>query len=331
MKKKYDTDLLVTVSRMYYLDGLKQDEIAKRVNVSRSLISLILTEAKELGIVDIKINDPRSNEDELAREFLNRFDIEQCIVVPTSVKEPDFRLDLAVQRGIEVFNKVVSRGDTIGIAWGKTCYQFMTDYTNEAIIDDLKIVPLVGSSNRSLRRYQMNEVVREFAEKVHGTARFIHAPTFPVSRNDYHLYMKSSTVQTISSFWAEIDIAIISIGASPRLYSDIVAESIERGGENTSLIAEKAVGDICARFFDESGHFIEEEIAQITIAIPVENLRKAKTCICIVSGDNKIASIIAGLKTGLVDVLITDETTARRVVDRIEREESGSASVSSKA
>jgi len=325
MKKKYDTDLLVTVSRMYYLDGLKQDEIAKRVNVSRSLISLILTEAKELGIVDIKINDPRSNDDELAREFENRFGLEQCIVVPTSVKEPDFRLELAVQRGIEVFNKTVTTDDTIGIAWGKTCYQFMNEYTNDSIIDDLKVVPLVGSSNRSLRRYQMNEVVREFAEKVHGTARFIHAPAFPISKNDYNLYMESSTVQSISRFWNDIDIAIISIGASPRLYSDIVADSIEQGGENTSMIAEKAVGDICARFFDEEGHFIEDEIAQTTIAIPVENLGKAKTCMCIVSGDNKIASIIAGLKTGLIDILITDETTARRVVDRMERKDENPA------
>ena len=169
MNGKYDIELLVNVARMYYIDGLKQDEIAKRVNVSRSLISLILTKAKEQGIVDIKINDPRSNNEELAGELKWRFNLQAAYVVPTSIKEQDFRLDLAVRKGIEVFNGVVKPGYTIGISWGKTIFSFMTEYRSDTVVEGLEIVPLVGATNRSLQRYQMNEVVRQFAEKVNGT------------------------------------------------------------------------------------------------------------------------------------------------------------------
>ena len=317
MNGKYDIELLVNVARMYYIDGLKQDEIAKRVNVSRSLISLILTKAKEQGIVDIKINDPRSNNEELAGELKWRFNLQAAYVVPTSIKEQDFRLDLAVRKGIEVFNGVVKPGYTIGISWGKTIFSFMTEYRSDTVVEGLEIVPLVGATNRSLQRYQMNEVVRQFAEKVNGTARFIHAPILPATKKDRALYADSSELKSIAARWNDVDIALFSIAAPPRQYSDNIAESIERGEEFTEKLAESAVGDICAWFFDADGNFIRDEIAELTIAIPVESLRKAKTKIAVVSGDHKIRSIIAGLKTELVDILVIDETTARSVVQKL--------------
>ena len=105
----------------------------------------------------------------------------RAYVVPTSLKEQDFRLSLTVRRGIEVFNNIVKKGDTLGISWGKTIYTFMSEYSSDAVIENLNVMPLVGSTDRSLKRYHMNEVVRQFAEKVYGTGRFIHAPIFPVS------------------------------------------------------------------------------------------------------------------------------------------------------
>ena len=42
---------LVTVARMYYEDNMNQSEIAKVLGVTRPLVSIYLTEAKELGII----------------------------------------------------------------------------------------------------------------------------------------------------------------------------------------------------------------------------------------------------------------------------------------
>ena len=52
-----DLQLMVSVARMYYQQGLKQEEIAKRVKVSRASISLILAEARRSGIVEITIRN----------------------------------------------------------------------------------------------------------------------------------------------------------------------------------------------------------------------------------------------------------------------------------
>ena len=47
MSTKFDVSLMVKVAQMYYNDGMKQEEIAGSLSISRSLISMILTEAKE--------------------------------------------------------------------------------------------------------------------------------------------------------------------------------------------------------------------------------------------------------------------------------------------
>lgn len=315
MSSRYSMDLMVNVAHMYYTQGLKQEEIAKRVSVSRSSISLILSEAKEWGVVDIRIRDPRENNVSMAREFESRFGLKQCIVLPTKVREPDYLMHMVAQRAVSVFNEVIRTSDTVGIAWGRTCYEFMHQCT-ECLAESgqVKVVPLVGSSNRSIKVYQMNEVVRQFADKVRGKAHFIHAPVFPPDMKDFLLYWDSASMNVIKSLWDRMDIAIVSIGAPPAQYADSVAEIIENGTTEAEAIRERAVGDICARFFDMEGNFIEDDIFKSTIAVPVESLRKAKTCICVVTGEQKTTSIIGGLRTKLIDILVTDEGTAGRVL-----------------
>jgi DNA-binding transcriptional regulator LsrR (DeoR family) len=84
MEQKYETQLLVKVAQMYYVYGNKQSEIAEELKISRSSVSLILTEAKERGIVEVKyiIKNPLLNNDRLSREIENLFDIKRCIVIP---------------------------------------------------------------------------------------------------------------------------------------------------------------------------------------------------------------------------------------------------------
>lgn len=69
MAIKHNRDI-VKVATMYYKKSLKQSEIAKRLGISRSLVSKYLNDAKNEGIVDIfiKSESAYSIELELALE-----------------------------------------------------------------------------------------------------------------------------------------------------------------------------------------------------------------------------------------------------------------------
>ena len=51
-------DLLAQVASLYYEDRLTQDEIARRVGTSRSTISRMLGQAREIGVVEIVVHYP---------------------------------------------------------------------------------------------------------------------------------------------------------------------------------------------------------------------------------------------------------------------------------
>jgi deoxyribonucleoside regulator len=52
-----DVRLLIEMAHMYYGDGATQDEIAKKFNISRSLVSKYMSKARDMGLVEITIHD----------------------------------------------------------------------------------------------------------------------------------------------------------------------------------------------------------------------------------------------------------------------------------
>ena len=76
------TELLVQVARLYYEHDLSQNEIAKKINLSRPYISKLLHEAKQAGIVKIKIEDPVMSENWLERKLRVYYGLNKVIVVP---------------------------------------------------------------------------------------------------------------------------------------------------------------------------------------------------------------------------------------------------------
>ena len=54
---------LAHVARRYYLEDQKQSDIARELGISRPMVSRLLAEARELGVVEIRIHDPECRED----------------------------------------------------------------------------------------------------------------------------------------------------------------------------------------------------------------------------------------------------------------------------
>ncbi len=72
---------MMLVARMYYLDGLDQQEIADIVGTSRSRISRMLTAARERGIVRISVDEYEPRERELETALVERFGLHRAVVV----------------------------------------------------------------------------------------------------------------------------------------------------------------------------------------------------------------------------------------------------------
>ena len=284
----------------------------------------MLAEARRRGIVEITIRNPLEDHADLSRRLVAEFGLKRCVVVPTSIRETDVLIDLTASRAAEIFDDEARSGDTVGVAWGRTCHAFMDHYAARGFLHGMQVIPMIGGSNRTMQRYQLNEMVRIFAEKLQATPAFIHAPALAASREDYELYMGSSTMRAVMDLWSRIDVAVLSVGAPP------VSQEFDGSPllvpRSSSAADQLPIGDLCARYFDVRGRFVEDELSGRILGIPLESLKRIPKILCVVGGLEKAYSLLGALRTRIITILVTDETTATAVLSAHREAEDGTLS-----
>lgn len=314
MSSRLDVQLVVKVAQMYHQDGLKQEEIARQLGISRSLISMILTEAKERGIVEITIRDPFLNDDALSRALAAHFPRATFTVIPTSSRDATARRKLVAQRTADLLARNLGGGEVVGLAWGRTCHELVHAFRRAGERLDLGVVPLIGGSSQTAPYFQINELVRVLAERAGGTPFFIHAPALVADRKERDLYLTGTAMKPIRQRWRHMDLVVTSIGALGAEHPD--RESYLGESEVQRDVREKdAAGDISARYFDHRGRFIQDELYERIVGVPVEDLKAAKAALCMASGVEKAEAILGALRTGVPRQLVMDEPTARAALE----------------
>jgi DNA-binding transcriptional regulator LsrR (DeoR family) len=80
------------------------------------------------------------------------------------------------------------------------------------------------------------------------------------------------------------------------------------------LRAAKAVGEICGWVFDANGRLIDGLTNERVTSAPIPTI-DGRLVIAVAHGDRKVEAIRAALARPLVNGLITDEATARRLLE----------------
>ena len=306
---------LVHVAKMYYYEGYTQEKIAKELSISRTAVSMLLTEARSVGIVNIQIKDPYANNEELANLLEEHFGLEKSIVVPTNINNEKLLLRIVASQAARFAAELMSSYTSIGVSWGSACYQFMKSFPENTDLCDISVVPLIGGSPLLAREFQLNESIRNYAEKLRGTPVYIYSPGIVDSLNDKKHIMETMYMRAITEKWKSLDFAVIGIGLPPESYKYEQPQSDMRS--NADYIRqhpEIAIGDLCALWFNIKGDILDCDHNKKLIGIDEVGLRNTKKVLAIACGVNKTLSIIGALKTKLIHHFVTDEHTAKQVL-----------------
>jgi len=111
---------LVQVARLYYEEGLSQQEVADRLGVSRSLIALYLNNAREAGIVRVRIVDPTNACTSLADSLKKLTGLGHITVIPNPRGALSLSQSAVAGAAAAYLAETLNDGDTLGLAWGRT-------------------------------------------------------------------------------------------------------------------------------------------------------------------------------------------------------------------
>src|SRR5690625_193207 len=297
-------DMMVQAAELYYELGLIQEEIARRLNVSRPTVSRLLRQAREHDIVRISVVNPRSRAGELQAQLIEGWSLQDAVVVPTTVGKGRLLVRKLGEVGAQYVERRLTPGRYIGIGLGQTVYNLV--HGLEGIQSGPHVVPLCGGTVFSESAYHVNELARVAAQKLGGFCHYLHAPAEASSQHVYRALLNDRSVADVIRLWDRLDWAVIGVG-SPRHaetpeFRAFVHQAVEAGGE--------PVADVCHTLVDGAGAPCLSDGADRLIAVKLEQLRRTPTVVAVAGGVHKADAIRAALRTGFVDVLITDEPTA---------------------
>ena len=303
---------LSKIARLYYLEGLTQQKIAGRLNISRTKVSRYLDEARKDKVVEIKINLPKEDYSRLEYEIEKRFKIKECIIVPASGNKEEILKMMAGPLN-NLFERILADGSYLGIGWGSSL-KGISDYINVSGKSDIKVVPIIGGLGKIGTGVHTNSVAKNIADRLGSISYMIHSPAILDSKEVREIVENDSNTREIIKLSEKIDTALVGLGniGSDSTLIKTGCFSLEEFKYLDSL---GVVGDVNLIFIDENGKHVPNKIDERIVRISPDRLKKVKNVIGVAFGRRKLKVILGALRGGLINILFTDRETAENIIN----------------
>ncbi|ALS38126.1 DNA-binding transcriptional regulator LsrR (DeoR family) [Enterococcus rotai] len=309
MKISEDRRKMLKIVTMYYEQGMTQALIAQKMGISRPVISKILQQAKESGVVSISIKDESAYAVELGLRIEQKYQLDDVIVVPTNEQKQSQSVKKEVSRIAAFYLKErLNVGMNIGLSWGTTLADLI-DEMPYCSFPTINVAPLVGGVSSEHLYFDTNHLVFRLAEKLNSRCQYFYAPALAESIELATVLNKSQLVSKALAQAKHVDFAIIGVGNPNESSTWKRLGYIEEN--ELEIIKETGVkGDAVASLFDKNGQTVNNEISQRMLGIKVEDLVNIPDVMVIGCGEEKVESIKPLLIGSCCSILVIDQTIA---------------------
>jgi len=312
MQNREDLQLMVQVARLYYESEQTQQQIARRLQITRQKVSRLLSEARAEGIVRISIYDPTPSDPQLSDALCDAFQLHHVVLTSSEgLDNGQLRSHLGMAAA-EFLPQMFADDQTVGIGWGRTLF-YVINSLSKIRQAHIHVVPLIGGIGDMAPFFQVNDLARGLADAFGGTFRNIYAPAFTPDQATWAGLVKSQEVSSVIESWDHLQCAVIGVGhvEFQQMSSMFFADHISPGNL-AKLESLGAVGDILGQFYNFNGDPVEIDAG--VIGISLEQLRAIPEVIAIAGGLEKVRALLGALRGGYIKTLVTDTATARAVL-----------------
>lgn len=305
-------ELAARAAWMYYVAGVTQQEIARALGLSRQVAQRLVSSAREMGMVSVKIDHPVTHCLHLAREVQEKFGLQLCRVVPSANLDDDAIQQMLAVEGAAVMAQYISeeQPQVFGIGSGKTL-RSMIDVLPWVERPQHQCVSMIGAIARddSGTRY---DVPLKMAEKMQGKYFFIPAPLYADTPEDKEMWIQHQVYQRVTQRALQADVAFVGIG-EVQPGCPLHAEGFITDAQVSALNARGVVGEMLGHFFNQQGERVLGETDELLTSVLLES-KTQRQIIGFAGSERKYPAIRAALQGGWVSGLVTDEDTALKLL-----------------
>lgn len=306
-----DEQLNVRIAWCYYVTNMTQQQIADRFGITRLRVNKALAVCRETGVVQIRINSRLASCVELEERLRDGFGLQRVTVVPT----PDDPRMIFRALGVGVAPTVQEHlrdGCIVGVGWGRTLRQVVRELQGRAL-PNMTVLSLLGGLHYGSANNTV-ELASSMAGAFGGNYYYLAAPVFAPSAAYRDMILAEPSVQDVLAKARQADLALLTVGDLTER-SLMLELGLVKPDDVQSLKAAGAVGDLLGRWLDRHGHEVDHPLNRRAISLDPQDLRRIGKVVLVSGGPYKTAIIRAVLQRGLVHELVTDEATARQLLE----------------
>lgn len=306
--------LLADIANMYYIQNKTQAEIARILQCSRSLVSLMLAEANEKGIVKINIQYPVKRVASLEQRLKEDFGIEEAIVVNRGNLDYSQMLRLIGRLAAMYLQNHLPEDGVLGIGWGSAVSE-VVNALRPVAMPGMKIVQLSGALRMGDQSKDGPELARSLGQLLSARYFPLNAPAIVANVALRQALLEENQIKEVLELASRVDVALIGIGTTDLEASSMLRTGNISLGEIDELQAKGAIGDVCGYHYDLSGTILDLDINRRVVGVDLSVIKR-KRCrvIAVAGGEQKSSAIFGALKGGFVDVLVTDNLAVERLL-----------------
>ncbi|PLS30863.1 DeoR transcriptional regulator, partial [Bifidobacterium margollesii] len=309
--KSAQLNRLYSVAKMYYEDHLNQNEIARRLGVSRTSISRMLTDAQKHGILTITVNPPLLQETEIAEEIKASFGIDHVTVVPSMDSEHD-TLKAVGHVAAAKLVETLQPGMSLSMTWGRVIAEIVNEMPDNNL-ENIHVTTMVGAIGGMQPELDGPDLARRMAKALHGTYEYINAPAVVITGGVRDQLISTVQIHDVLDKAAASDAMVYGVGTLDDPHSSLNQAGYISEQEQHLYQAQGGVGHLNARIIDADGNEVEEFNKRV-VSIPLAALASASCSMCVAAGVSKAPTLRAILRRRLTNYLIVDSRCAAAVL-----------------
>lgn len=296
---------------LYYVAGNNQEEIARKLNVSRQTAQRLVSLSVSEGLIKVRLDHPIGRCMELAEKLRQRFALDLVEVVPSDPESTSTVTGVAQAAAAEIERRLRSASPIVmAIGTGRTL-KAAIEQLSPMEAPQHKIVSLTGNIAPDGSASYYN-VIFNMADAVKARMFPMPLPVIASSPEEREMLLRQPMVRETLALAARADITFIGIGdlgpEAPLYLDGFITEP-----ELKALQKAGAVGEIVGWAFDAQGRMVEGLTNDRVASAPMPS-RERSLVVALAMGEKKLPGIVAALNRRLVNGLMTDERTATKLL-----------------
>lgn len=303
-QKDSGASMLGRIAWLYYDQGMRQQEIADFIGVSRLTVNRSLKEARKNGVVEFRIHEKHIRCFEIEETLRQATRLTSVTVIPSA---PDVIANVA-SGAVARFTEALTKCKTIALGGGRTIRTMIKRLPRIRRFSVEQMVSM-GEFVDEDAVYDPETVAHMITTKLNVKCHRFEPPTLDTPSEAVEAIKGSRPMARAMQLVREADVAFISacdVSTSDFVFYSPVSKTLRR-----ELLDMGVVGEIEGTLYtlDGTPHetvFSRRECVSLPMNCPV---------VLVSGGANKIKAMVGAIRGGLVNELVTDGRTAEGMLE----------------